>query len=181
MILVYRPWLSRLLALVVAFFTLGLVRLDTPRVGRVRKMGFLRRLFRTRHARYSGRRDGRAGIPRVGERQAPPEIWKLKQSGDSVMRGFAAAWSASDSRLRGELEAIAREVTATGEVIRRFDPQIAELEAHCKRRTDRLTQMKGADEKRQAEERWRVPTKFYVAALLIILVGEFPLNAVAFN
>jgi hypothetical protein len=181
MIFIFRPWQTRLWSVVVAVLSLGLFRVDEPHVNRTRKMRFVVRQWLTFEARYHGRRDGRLGIPRPDEITAPPEIWKLKQQGDAVVRDLAASWSATDARLAGEHSAIERTIETVDEAIASLAPEIKALGARCEARRKKLLEMKNIDEKRNAEERWRIPTWFYSIAIFTIFAGEFPLNAVAFN
>jgi hypothetical protein len=181
MIFIFRPWQSRLSSLLVAVLTLGLVRLDEPRVYPLRKMRFPHRWWLALEARYHGRRDGKIGIPRPDEATAPPEIWKLKQHGDGVVRDLAATWSATDARLAGEHNAIERTVHTVDGLVDRLKPEFKTLKDRADARRKRLLEMKNSDEKRHAEDRWRIPTWFYVIAITLIFAGEFPLNAVAFN
>jgi hypothetical protein len=181
MIVIYRPWLTRLLAILIAVLTLGFVWIDHPRTGRIPHMRLIRRWFITLKARWRGRRDGRLGIPRPDEPKAPPEVWRLKQEGDGVVRGIAAKWAATDARLVGEHEATQRAIGSVDHAVERMKAEVATLTDRCERRRDHLNQKKQSEEKREAEERWRIPTWFYAGALFTIFAGEFPLNAVAFN
>jgi hypothetical protein len=181
MILIFRPWLTRLVVIVVQLLSFGLIRLDQPKLGRLRRLGRFRRWRLSLESRYRGRRDGKLGIPRADEKHAPPGIWKLKQQGDGVVRDLAADWSATDARLNGEREAIERAIDAADAKIRRLEPTIKELRGRCEVRRQRYVDEKTREEGRHPEERWRIPRWFYVLAITIIFLGEFPLNAVAFN
>lgn len=181
MTLIYGPWLTRILAILVLLFTFGFVRLDQPRVPRVPTIGRVRRFFINLIARYRGRRDGRLGIPHPDEENSPPEIWKLKQHGDSVVRHIASTQAAADARLNGEAEAMKNEIVAVERQIDVSNAELAALRERLERRRQQLTKMKSEDERRHHDDRWRIRTWFYVPAMVIIFAGEFPLNAVAFN
>jgi hypothetical protein len=170
-----------LFAIFVGVVTFGLIRIDAPRVPRVRQLRGLHRLVLAVKARYHGRRDGRLGIPRSDEVKAPPEVWRLKQQGDAVVRDLAAAWAATDARLEGETRAIDRSIAATAEASDEVVRAATPLELKLAEKQARMEALEEKDAKRQAEDRWRVPTWFYIPAILVIFAGEFPLNAVAFN
>src|SRR4051794_25326869 len=105
MILVFRPWITRLTALIVALLTFGLWRLDRPRVPHVHRMR-LRRYWLMLVAKRWGRRDGKLGIPDTTDIHWPSEIWRLKQQGDSVTRDLASNWVAVEARLESEQKAM---------------------------------------------------------------------------
>ena len=84
--------------------TLGIIALDRPRDVRIRRMFILHRWLLGIEARYRGWRDGRLGIPRADETEAPPEVWKLKRQGDGVGRRIGAKWVSHDLRLKGETQ-----------------------------------------------------------------------------
>lgn len=181
MILILGPWLTRLIALVVRLLSLGLIRLDVPRVTRPPRMGFLRRWWTIFKARFHGRRDGRLFMPKVEEVNSPPEVWKLKQHGDSWIRAIAETWAATEARLVGEREAIAKTVAAVeaNEVQRHNELDELKREHHL--RDTRLKQKRDEEEGRSVDDRWRISSWFYWPAIMLVFAGEFPLNAVAFN
>src|SRR5919204_637888 len=154
MIYVFRPWQSRLLALLIAGVTFGLVRIDAPRVGRMQKMRLHRRWWLALEARYHGRRDGRIGIPRPDEVGPPPEIWNLKQQGDATVRDLSGCWSATDARLSGEHEAMRCGIETIDGEIGALEREVVLASVRRERRRETLEQMKREDEKRRAEDRW---------------------------
>jgi hypothetical protein len=181
MILVLRPWPTRLLAFAVAVVTLGLVRLDVPHVPHVRRMRFIRRWWTMHVSRWHGRRDGRLGIPVLTEEISPPEVWKLKQQADAVVRGIAARWAGTDARLLGEREAMVRTIAAVDDEVTQRERELMDVTREYDETRHKLIDMKGEDEKRQVDDRWRIPSWFYILAITVVFAGEFPLNAVAFN
>lgn len=179
--LILGPWLTRLIALVVRVLSFGLIRLDVPRIPRPPRMGFLRRWWMIFKARFHGRRDGRLFMPKAEETNSPPEVWKLKQHGDSWIRAIAEAWAATEARLVGERAAIAKSIAAVeaNEAQRRLE--LEELKKQHHARDARLTQKKNEEEGRSVDDRWRISSWFYWPAIMLVFAGEFPLNAVAFN
>jgi hypothetical protein len=168
-------------AVILRILSFGWIRLDRPRGVRLRQMRIFHRWALGIEARYRGRRDGKLLIPRRGEKRQPPEVWKLKQQADGVLRRIAATWSDADARLRGEYQAIAQEHDNLLKKVENLERELKDEHERFRRRRDTLDKEKEKDEAREAEERWRIPTWLYAVAITIIFAGEFPLNAVAFN
>lgn len=166
---------------VVAVLTLGIWRLDHPRKPRLPNIGPVHRWVLALEARRRGRQDGRLGIPGAEEKIAPPEVQKLKQQADGVLRRIAAAWSDGDARLKGEYHAILREQDAAAAAIAATERDLEATKSKCNAIRVRLSSQQQDDALRSADERWRLPSSFYLPAIVIIFIGEFPLNAVAFQ
>jgi hypothetical protein len=177
----FRTRLTEIAGILVMLLTFGLVRLDRPRVPRVRKMGFFHRFLVSLLARFRGHRDGRRGIPGSADVNSPPELIKLKQQGDGVLRRLAANWSEVDARLNGEYNAILREHDLVEERLGELDKDLAEAKRCHKERHDTLDAERRKEEARSAEERWRIRRRVYAVLITLIFLGEFPLNAVAFR
>jgi hypothetical protein len=170
-------WIAALLRVV----TFGIVALDRPKGARIRRMNIIHRWVLGAEARYRGRRDGRLGIPRPDEEQPPPEIWKLKQQAESVLRRIGAHWAEGDARLQGETDALVRESEQLAKSLAETRDQMQHEHDRFEQRRSKLDREKELDEKRHADDRWRIATPLYWAGILLIFLGEFPLNAVAFN
>jgi hypothetical protein len=168
------------IARILRFFSLGLIALDRPRDLHVRRMWIVHRWLLGIEARWRGRRDGSVGIPQP-ETGQPPEICRLKQQGDGVLRRIAAQWAALDARLLGEWHALMREREHRARLILSGANELGDAEGRFEHHRERLDRSREADEERPADDRWRIGTKFYIPAILLIFLGEFPLNAVAFN
>jgi hypothetical protein len=180
MVLIFRPWVSRLTAIVLSLLTFGLWRIDVPRVPHVRRMR-LRRFWLMFRAHRRGRRDGKLGIPNPLDAHWPPEIWRLKQQGDGVNRDFASQWASTEARLAGEQKATGRGIEATKSEIKQRKLEHLTLTQRHRARQVELDKVERRDETRTADDRWRISSWFYIVALVIVFAGEFPLNAVAFN
>jgi hypothetical protein len=177
----FRTRLTEIAGIVVMLLTFGLVRLDHPRVPRVRKMGMFHRFLIGLLARFRGHRDGRSGIPGSADTKSPPELVKLKQQGDGILRRLAANWAEADARLNGQYNAILRERDLVEERLAELANDLRE-EKRCEaERRKTLDRKRREEEARTAEERWRIRSWVYNALLALIFLGEFPLNAVAFR
>ncbi len=161
--------------------TLGIIALDRPRFLRIRRMFIVHRWLLGIEARYRGWRDGRLGIPRADETEAPPEVWKLKRQGDGVGRRIGAKWVAYDLRLKGETQGHEVERRKYARKQQALEAELSEEDKRYRERRQELDRKVRDDELRHADDRWRISTPVYVGALLLIFIGEFPLNAVAFN
>ena len=161
--------------------TLGIIALDRPRFLRIRRMFIVHRWLLGIEARYRGWRDGRLGIPRADEEEAPPEVWKLKRQGDGVGRRIGAKWVAYDLRLKGETQGHEVERRRYARKRQSLEAELREEDERYRERREQLDRKVRDDELRHADDRWRISTPVYVGALLLIFIGEFPLNAVAFN
>lgn len=161
--------------------TLGIIALDRPRFLRIRRMFIVHRWLLGIEARYRGWRDGRLGIPRADEPEAPPEVWKLKRQGDGVGRRIGAKWVSYDLRLKGETQGHEVERRKYARKQQALEVELYEEDKRYRERRRELDRKVRDDERRHADDRWRISTPVYVGALLLIFIGEFPLNAVAFN
>ncbi len=161
--------------------TLGIIALDRPRFLRIRRMFIVHRWLLGIEARYRGWRDGRLGIPTADETEAPPEVWKLKRQGDGVGRRIGAKWVAYDLRLKGETQSHEVERRKYARKQQALEADLREEDKRYRERRQELDRKVRDDELRHADDRWRISTPVYVGALILIFIGEFPLNAVAFN
>ena len=161
--------------------TLGIIALDRPRDVRIRRMFILHRWLLGIEARYRGWRDGRLGIPRADETEAPPEVWKLKRQGDGVGRRIGAKWVSHDLRLKGETQGHEVERRKYAKKQQALEAELQDEDKRYRERRLELDRKVRDDELRHADDRWRISTPVYVIALALIFIGEFPLNAVAFN
>jgi hypothetical protein len=164
-----------------AIITLGLVRIDRPPRVRLKKLRWPRRGWLAILARFHGRRDGRWDIPGAGDRLPPPELIKLKQQGDSVLRRLAASWARSDTRLAGDCMAIISEQNAVRQDMDQLQPEVERTSNARSEYEKDLEDAKRANSKREPDERWRISKWVYGLALVVIFIGEFPLNAIAFR
>jgi hypothetical protein len=139
----------------------------TPAPGRFRRF---RDLWR---ARRDGRRDGRRGIPTAHEPSPPPALAQIAHRAHEALADLARFVATDEARRHAQLD--------TAELDRRdaeIDVDVAarRIATHDQRRNpDTFTAM-------QTEDRGpRVSRRAYIAAIVAIVIAEFPLNAIAFR
>jgi hypothetical protein len=137
----------------------------TPAPGRFRRF---RDLWR---ARRDGRRDGRRGIPTSREPSQPPALVQIAHRAHEALAELAKSVAVDEATRHAQLEAAERERRDA-----EFDVDVAS-QAVAKRDNpgDSFTA-------KAAEDRGpRVNRRTYVAAIVAIVIAEFPLNAIAFR
>jgi hypothetical protein len=135
--------------------------------------------FRDRvRARRDGKRDGQLGIPTTNEVAHPPALMAIAQRADEAVAELIRWWAGEDARLRERSGADTFGLRTSEEDVRGAAADVTEaqdrrraLDAH----RDELALVPptpaGA----------RISTRVYVAAIVAILLAEFPLNAIAFR
>ncbi|OLC31515.1 MAG: hypothetical protein AUH31_02505 [Armatimonadetes bacterium 13_1_40CM_64_14] len=139
--------------------------------------------FRRIQARRRGRYDGAQGVPAPQEAETfPPGEFRLKATADRELEGLARRWSYIDRRLKGRYCGLLRE-------LRLLKITLTEMEFESKRLKDVHEANAGAIDlelkakrgTRGFEHEWRMNPLGYLLFMVAILIGEFPLNAIAFR
>lgn len=177
-----RFYLSLAISHLLSMITLGIVRRGRPRLPRIRRMHGFHRLWVTVVARARGRRDGKWYIPAENDKARPAEILRLKQQADALLRRIAADWAKGDARLVAEHQAIdRRRAEAAAEIANHCLPRLRAASRDTEIAQKRLDTARVGEEGRHPDERWRIGRPLYWLGLMAIFLGEFPLNAVAFQ
>ncbi|MFN8234118.1 MAG: hypothetical protein U0V56_11855 [Actinomycetota bacterium] len=140
--------------------------------------GPLRRFLDRARARRDGKRDGVLGIPTLDEVAHPPALMAIAQRADEALAELARGWAADEARLRSRFGATERELGNAREDVELAAHDIAEAERRRetqKHRTDVLVAQP------QQPSGPRISMRVYVPAIVLILLAEFPLNAIAFR
>ena len=135
--------------------------------------------FRDRvRARRDGKRDGQLGIPTTNEVAHPPALMAIAQRADEAVAELIRWWAGEDARLRERSGAGTLGLRTSEEDVRNATADVTEaqdrrraLDAHREELVLAPPTPAGA----------RISTRVYVAAIVAILVAEFPLNAIAFR
>lgn len=139
--------------------------------------------FRRIQARRRGSYDGAQGVPAAEETETfPPGEFRLKQTADREFEWLARRWSHIDRRLKGRYCALLRE-------LRLLKVTLTEVEFEARKQKDAHDANVSAVDlerreqraKRGLEHEWRMNPLGYGMFMLAILIGEFPLNAIAFR
>jgi hypothetical protein len=134
--------------------------------------GRFRRFLDTRRARSDGRRDGRRGIPTAHEPSPPPALAQIAHRGAEALAVLAQTVATDEAHRHERLETV------------EHDRREAELDVDTAAR-----QIAAGDPSRtqdsfaaSAPDRGpRISHRVYVAAIIAIVIAEFPLNAIAFR
>ena len=134
-------------------------------------------------ARRRGRYDGAQGVPILDESSTfPPGEFRLKQMTDRALEELARHWAHIDRRLKGRYCGMLRE-------LRLLKISLTETEFELRRfKVTHDDNMNGINQDRKVkrtkwgpEHEWRLNPLGYLMFMLAILIGEFPLNAIAFR
>src|SRR5439155_468980 len=134
-------------------------------------------------ARRRGRYDGAQGVPILDESSTfPPGEFRLKQMTDRALEELARHWAHIDRRLKGRYCGMLRE-------LRLLKVSLTETEFELRRfKVTHDDNMNGINQDRKVkrtkwgpEHEWRLNPLGYLMFMLAILIGEFPLNAIAFR
>ncbi len=139
--------------------------------------------FRRVQARRRGRYDGAQGVPAPDEVDTfPPGEFRLKQTADRELEWLARRWSHIDKRLKGRYCALLREVRLLKISLTEVEFDYRRLKAAHDDNVNIVNQERKARRtKRGPEHEWRMNPLTYGMFMLAVLVGEFPLNAIAFR
>ncbi|HET6948292.1 MAG TPA: hypothetical protein VFJ45_10830 [bacterium] len=146
-------------------------------------IGPIRWYFRRAQARRRGRYDGRQDVPSADEASIfPPGEFRLKQTADREFEKLARRWSQRDMRLKGRYCAMLREVRLLKVSQTEGEYESGRLQdAHEAHLNSIDLERKVKYAKRGREQDWRMNPLAYSAFMGAVLVGEFPLNAIAFR
>ena len=129
-------------------------------------------------ARRDGKRDGQLGIPTTSEVAHPPALMAIAQRADEAVAELIRWWAGEDARLRERSGADTFGLRSSEEDVRGAAADVTEaqdrrraLDAHRDELVLAPPTPAGA----------RISTRVYVAAIVAILLAEFPLNAIAFR
>ena len=134
-------------------------------------------------ARRRGRYDGAQGVPILEEASTfPAGEFRLKQMTDRALEELARHWAHIDRRLKGRYCGMLRE-------LRLLKVSLTETEFELRRfKVTHDDNMNGINQDRKVkrtkwgpEHEWRLNPLGYLMFMLAILIGEFPLNAIAFR
>src|SRR3989442_7399977 len=139
--------------------------------------------FQRIQARRRGRYDGAQGVPVQDEASTfPAGEFRLKRMTDRALEELARHWAHIDKRLKGRYCGMLREV-------RLLKISLTETEFEFRRlkvvHEDNLSAINQDRKVRRTkwgpEHEWRMNPLGYLLFMLAILIGEFPLNAIAFR
>ncbi len=140
---------------------------------------YLRRV----QARRRGRYDGAQGVPAPDEIDTfPPGEFRLKQTADRALEELAVRWSNKDRRFKGRYCALLREVRLLKISSTETAFEHERLKAAHDENLNAINQERKLKRtKRGPEHEWRMNPLGYGAFMFAVLIGEFPLNAIAFR
>jgi hypothetical protein len=146
-------------------------------------IGPIRWYFRRVQARRRGRYDGAQGVPASDEANTfPPGEFRLKQTADRELEHLAKHWSHRDGRFKGRYCALLREVRLLKIALTQVEFEIEKLKAAHEENLHAIDlEQKVRRSKRGSEHEWRMNPRGYVTFMIAVLIGEFPLNAIAFR
>ena len=145
------------------------MRTPPGRFGRLRDRARVRR---------DGKRDGQLGIPTTNEVAHPPALMAIAQRADEAVADLVRWWAGEDARLRERFGANTYGLRTSEEDIRTASADVTD--AQERRRT--LNTHRDADVLAPPTPAGaRISTRVYAAAIVAILLAEFPLNAIAFR
>lgn len=146
-------------------------------------LGPIRWYFRRVQARRRGRYDGRQGVPAPEESTVfPPGEFRLKQTADREFEKLARRWSQRDMRLKGRYCARLREVRMLKIAISEGEYELRRLQdAHEENVNTIALERKVRQAKHGRDHDWKMSPVAYGLFMGAVLVGEFPLNAIAFR
>lgn len=146
-------------------------------------IGPIRWYIRRVQARRRGRYDGKQGVPSADEASIfPPGEFRLKQTADREFEKLARRWSQRDVRLKGRYCAMLREVRVLKVSQTEGEYESGRLQdAHEAHLNSIDLERKVKYAKRGREQDWRMNPLAYGVFMGTVLVGEFPLNAIAFR
>ena len=146
-------------------------------------IGPIRWYFRRVQARRRGRYDGAQGVPAPHEADTyPPGEFRLKQTADRELEHLAKRWSYRDSRFKGRYCGLLREVRLLKVALTQMEFEVGRLKAaHEENLTTVNLERNIQRSKRGFEHEWRMNPWGYMMFMIAVLIGEFPLNAIAFR
>lgn len=116
-----------------------------------------------------GRLDGAAGIPETEEKLNPPYVMELKNVGEELIAEAASSWEMRDARLLAEFCIGSRERERIEESLEESRRSVAESEKAA------------LEARKEYSQHFHIPEWFYIAIMLAIASGEFPLNSIVFQ
>jgi hypothetical protein len=135
--------------------------------------------FRDRaRARRDGKRDGQLGIPTTNEVAHPPALMAIAQRADEAVADLVRWWAGEDARLRERSGANTYGLRSSEEDIRTASVDVTDAQ---ERRRALDTHRDAAVIAPPAPAGARISPHVYAAAIIAILLAEFPLNAIAFR
>jgi uncharacterized membrane protein len=139
--------------------------------------------FRRVQARRRGRYDGAQGVPAPQEAETfPPGEFRLKKAADRELEWLAQRWSRIDGRLKGRYCGVLRELRLLKIMLTELDFESKKLkDVHEANVGDITIERKAKRIRRGVENEWRMNPLGYGLFMVAILIGEFPLNAIAFR
>lgn len=146
-------------------------------------IGPIRWYFRRVQARRRGRYDGAQGIPGPEEASNfPPGEFRLKQTADREFEKLARRWSQRDIRLKGRYCGMLREVRMLKVSLTEGEYEVRRLQdVHEENANTIELERKVRYAKRGRDNDWRMSPLAYGLFMAAVLLGEFPLNAIAFR
>jgi len=139
--------------------------------------------FRRVQARRRGRYDGAQGVPTAEEAETyPPGEFRLKQAANREFEWLARRWAHIDKRLKGRYCGLLRELRLLKITLTEADFEYRQLkDAHDENVTAINQERQAMRARRGSEHEWRMNPLGYGLFMLAVLIGEFPLNAIAFR
>ena len=135
--------------------------------------------FRDRvRARRDGKRDGQLGIPTANEVAHPPALMAIAQRADEAVAELIRWWAGEDARLRERSGADTYGLRTSEEDVRDATADVTEAQ---ERRNALDAQRESFVIAPPVPAGARISGRVYVAAIVAILLAEFPLNAIAFR
>lgn len=139
--------------------------------------------FQRVQARRRGRYDGAQGVPVADEASTfPAGEFRLKQMTDRALEELARRWAHIDKRLKGRYCGMLREVRLLKIALTETEFELRRLKVTHDESMAVINQDRKAKRtKLGPEHEWRMNPLGYLMFMLAILIGEFPLNAIAFR
>ncbi|TMI75632.1 MAG: hypothetical protein E6H05_06200 [Bacillati bacterium ANGP1] len=139
--------------------------------------------FQRIQARRRGRYDGAQGVPVPDEASTfPAGEFRLKRMTDRALEELARHWAHIDRRLKGRYCGMLREVRLLKISLTETEFEFRRLKVVHEDNMNAINQdRKVKRTKWGPDHEWRMNPLGYLMFMLAILIGEFPLNAIAFR
>ena len=143
-----------------------------------RPFGPLRRWWDRSRARRDGKRDGLLGVPAKDEVAYPPALLAIKQRAQEALAALQRSWVSRDAQLIETADASGRRSEIlVGDVAASRD-ELARARTRAEGAASRRDEWAASSQEATGPRIGRVA---YAVLITLILVAEFPLNAIAFR
>ena len=139
--------------------------------------GPLRRWWDRSRARRDGKRDGLLGVPAKDEVAYPPALLAIKQRGQEALAALQRSWVSRDARLTETTDVSERRSEILAGSVEASRDELARASTRAEAVTSRDEWAASSQEPTGP----RIGRVAYAVLITLILVAEFPLNAIAFR